>query len=148
MPTQIADNFMYLLATKAVDFHTDAFNVILMVSGFVYNRVTHIHYSDVIASELATANGYTQGGVVLAGHTVTSDTTNHKTTVAWTNPSWTITPAAVTASGAIIYDDTITTPDADPIVEYIDFGGDYTQDPGGNFVLTNVTVDIGKVTGV
>lgn len=144
----MADNFYYLLATKKIDFTPstgDTFKIILMQSGFVFNRGTHEEYADISSSELPTNYGYTAGGVALSGISVTSNTTLHKTVITWNNPSWAITGTAITASGAIIYDDTVS---GDPLVEYIDFGGDLTQDPGGTFIISNVSIDIGKVTGI
>ena len=67
MSNAAPNHIKYLLATKAIDFSADAFKIILMQSAFVYNKDTHALYADVIGSELATANGYTQGAKALAG---------------------------------------------------------------------------------
>jgi hypothetical protein len=55
--------------------------------------------------ELATANGYTQGGITIASYTVglSTDTAYVTFTV---NPTWTATGAGFTADAAIIYNST------------------------------------------
>ena len=67
MPTKVCQNFLYLMAKGEIDFDTDSFIVILMQSGFTYNRAAHHKYSDISAAELSTGNGYTQKTKVLTG---------------------------------------------------------------------------------
>jgi hypothetical protein len=140
MANAAPNHIKYLLATKVINFASDVFKVILMQSGFVYNKDTHALYGDVLANELATGNGYTQGTKTLAGVTVTEDDTNDRCAVAWSNVTWTAGGGAIgPASGAIIYDDTATN---DPIVGYLDFAGDYTQPDGGTVTLIGIEVRI------
>lgn len=119
--TSTASNrIKYSLMTKKIDFANDTFKCCLMDTGFTFDVDTHHGYSDVSASEIANGSGYTTGGVTMAGVSVTEDDTNNYTTVAWsTNPAWTASGGAISAIGAIVYDDTATD---DPIVGYIDFG--------------------------
>jgi len=139
MTTQIANKLKYLIATKAIDFSSDTFKIILMATGFTFDRDTDHGYADVLASELTAANGYSAGGNTLAGVAVTEDDTDDRTEVTWNNSSWTASGGAIGPSpGAIIYDDTVTTPVADPIVQYIDFGGDQTQADGGVATIANI----------
>lgn len=139
MATILSNNFCYRLLKAEIDFDTDVFKIILMASGFGYNRVTHDGYADVSASELATAYGYTAGGATLGSVAVAQDDTGNKGKVTWANPSWTATGGNLVASGAIIYDDTVA---GDPIVGYIDFAGDQTTYDGGVFTVAAVEVDI------
>jgi hypothetical protein len=132
------------MATKKVDFSADTFKIILMQSGFTYNKDTHEDYGDVSASELATASGYTAGGNTLGGVAVTEDDTNDECSITWNNTSWIASGGNIVASGAIIFDDTVATP-ADPIVGYIDFGTDQTTLDGGTFTLTNIEVVIQNI---
>lgn len=133
MSNAAPNHIKYLLATKAIDFSADAFKIILMQSAFVYNKDTHALYADVIGSELATANGYTQGAKALAGVAVTEDDVDDRCEVLWNNVTWTAVGGAIgPASGAIIYDDTVAN---DPIVGYLDFGADYTQPDGGTATI-------------
>lgn len=143
MASTVANKIKYLLATKAIDFANDSFKIILMQSGFTFNKDTHHGYADVSASELPTANGYTQNSKTLSGVAVTEDDTDDRTEVTWSNVTWTASGGSIGPTpGAIIFDDTVTTPTADPIVGYIDFGGDQTQADGGTATISNVEVRI------
>lgn len=136
MANQVSNRIAYLLATKAIDFASDVFKIILMQSGFTYDPDTHDDYGDVSGDELPNGNGYTTGGATLAGVTVTRDNTNNWTQVAWNNVNWTASGGVIgPACGAIIYDDTEA---ADAVLGFIDFGGDYTQQDGGVATGANI----------
>lgn len=136
MASTVANKIKYLLATKAIDFANDSFKIILMQSGFTFNKDTHHKYSDVSASELATANGYTQNTKTLGASTVTEDDTDDRTEVTWGNVTWTASGGAIGPTpGAIIFDDTEAD---DSIVGYIDFGGDQTQADGGTATISGI----------
>ena len=139
MATEASNKIKFLLAKKVIDFSADSFKIILMQSGFVFNKDTHEGYANVSANELPTGNGYTAGGAVLSGVTVTEDDTNDRCEVAWNNASWTAAGGTIGPTpGAIIYDDTVTTPTADPIVGYIDFSGNQSQADGGVATISNL----------
>jgi len=143
MATTAANKLKYALATKQIDFANDTFKIILMADGFTFNKDTHHGYADVSASELGNGNGYTTGGNTLAGVAVTEDDTDDRTEVTWSNTSWTASGGSIGPTpGAIIYDDTPTSPQADPIVGYIDFGGNQTQADGGTATISNIEVRI------
>jgi len=145
MATAASNKIKYCVVMKAVSFDADTFKIILMQSGFTFNKDTHHGYADVSASELATANGYTAGGATLAGKVITEDDTDDRTEITWNNAAWSIATLPITASGAIIYDDTVTVSGsvpADPIVGYIDFGGDQTCAVGGTFTVANIEVRV------
>lgn len=143
MSTEAANKLKHALATKQIDFSADAFQIILMADGFTFDKDAHHGYADLSASELANGNGYTTGGNTLAGVTVTEDDTDDRTEVTWNNSAWTASGGSIGPSpGAIIYDDTPTTPQADPIVGYIDFGGNQTQADGGICTISNIEVRI------
>jgi hypothetical protein len=145
MATIVSNKLTFLLAKKVIDFSADVFKIILMGSGFVFNVDTHAGYADVSGSELPTGNGYTAGGVTLAGVAVTQDDVDDRTEITWTNASWTASGGDIGPSpGAIIYDDTPTTPVADPIIGYIDFGGNQSQPAGGVATIASIEVRIGK----
>lgn len=140
MASTASNKIKYLLATKAIDFLNDSFKIILMQSGFVFNKDTHHQYSDVSASELSTGNGYTANSKTLAGVAVTEDDTDDRTEITWSNVTWTASGGSIGPTpGAIIFDDTVAN---DPIVGYIDFGGDQTQADGGTATISNVEVRI------
>jgi hypothetical protein len=140
MASTASNKIKYLLATKAIDFLNDSFKIILMASGFVFNKDTHHGYADVSASELATGYGYTRNTKTLAGVAVTEDDTDDRCEVTWSNVTWTAAGGAIGPTpGAIIFDDTVTD---DPIVGYIDFGGEQTQADGGVATISSVEVRI------
>lgn len=139
MSSVLANNFLEQLLKKEIDFDVDVFKIILMASGFVFNRITHTTYADVLANELTTAYGYTVAGATLAGVAVSQDDTANSGKVVWSNASWNIAGGNITASGAVIYDDTVT---GDPVIGYIDFGGDQTCLAGGVATVATPTVEI------
>ena len=142
MATLPSNEFKELLFKKGIDFSGDAFQIILMQSGFNFNRATHNVYVDVSGSELPTAWGYTAGGITLAGVAVTRDDVNNTITVTWNNPSWLAVGGDIVAQGAIIYDDTVAAPVVDAVIGYIDFGSALTTFDTGNFTVSNPSVEV------
>lgn len=143
MSATLSNKMKFLLASKVIDFANDSFKIILMDTGFTFNKDTHHGYADLSASELGTGNGYTQNDKTLAGVTVTEDDTDDRCEVTWDNVTWTASGGSIGPTpGAIIFDDTVTTPTADPIIGYIDFGGDQTQSDGGVATISNIEVRI------
>jgi hypothetical protein len=143
MATAASNKLKYLLASKIIDFANDTFKIILMGTGFTFDKDSHHGYADVSASELSTGAGYTANTKTLAGVAVTEDDTDDRCEITWSNVTWTASGGAIGPSpGAIIFDDTVTTPTDDPIVGYIDFGGDQTQADGGTATISNIEVRI------
>lgn len=141
MASTISNKFKYLLAKKVIDFSADSFKIILMKSGFVFDKDAHHGYADVSSSELGTGYGYTQNTKTLGTATVTEDDTDDRCEVTWSNVTWTASGGSIGPTpGAIIFDDTVTTPTADPIVGYIDFGGEQTQADGGVATISSIKV--------
>lgn len=131
-----------LLALGLIDFNTHAFRIILMEPGFSFSRATHMAYTDVSAYELPTAFGYTVGGALLAGVSVTRSDIVNAAIVAWNNASWLAAAGNIEACGAIIYDDTVAAPTVDPVVGFIDFNGSIITYDGGNFTVANIAVAV------
>jgi len=141
MASTVSNKLKYLLAKGVVDFSADSFKVILMASGFVFDKDAHHAYADVSASELATGYGYTRNTKTLGTATVTEDDTNDRCSTTWPNITWTASGGSIGPTpGAIIFDDTVTTPTADPIIGYIDFGGEQTQADGGVATISSIEV--------
>jgi len=137
MATEISNITKYLLATHVIDFSSDAFNIMLVADGFVFDKDTHEVYGDVSGSELPTGNGYTAGGAVLGGIAITRNDVDDRTEITWNNATWTANGGPIGPSpGAIIYDDTVGAP-VKPIIQYIDFGGNQTQADGGMTTVAN-----------
>jgi hypothetical protein len=81
---------------------------------------THATLAATGGTEVANGNGYTTGGATLANVAVTTVTTNDAKFDA-DDVTWTASGGAITASFAILYNDT----DADdPPVAFIDFDGE------------------------
>ena len=140
MANAAPNHIKYLLATKAIDFANDTFKIILMESGFTFDKDTHEEYADVSGSELANGNGYTTGGNTLAGVSVTEDDVDDRAEVTWNSTSWTAAGGSIGPTpGAIIYDDTVAN---DPVVGYIDFVTEQTQAAGGVLNINNIEVRI------
>jgi len=79
--------------------------------------------------ELATANGYTQGGITIATYTVGLSTDTAY--VDWTvDPSWTATSTGFTADAAIIYNSTR----SNHVLCVLSFGST-TASGGGTFTV-------------
>jgi len=140
MTTEASNHIKYLLATGVIDFSSDVFKIILMDTGYSFNKDTHALYADVSGDELADGNGYTTKGEILAGVSVTEDDTDDRAEVTWNNKSWTASGGSIGPTpGAIIIDESATD---DPIIGYIDFGGEQTQADGGTCTISNIEVRI------
>ena len=139
MASSASNKITYLLATGAVNFSSNTFKIILMQPGFSFDKDSHHYYGNVSGSELASGNGYTTGGNTLTGVTVTEDDTYDWTKILWSNTSWVASGGNVTASGAIIINDSGA---SDPIVGYIDFVGDQTVLDGATFTIANPQVRV------
>lgn len=138
MSTEASNKIKYLLATKVIDFANDAFQIILMQTGYTFDKDNDSLYADVSGSELSTANGYTINGNTLTGVLVTEDATDDRAEVTWNNTTWVASGGSIGPSpGAIIYDDTVASP-LKPVVGYIDFGGDQTQASGGTATISSI----------
>jgi len=142
MSSLTSNKLKELLWLKIIDGENDVFKIALMDDGFTFNLVTHNTYADISAFEFANGSGYTTGGNTLAGHTVTKDDTNHAGILSFNNTTWTMSGADLAVVGAIIYDDTVAAPVADPVIAYIDFDGLLTTYDGGVFTVANISVSI------
>lgn len=134
-----SNHFCYQLSVKAIDFLTDVFKIILMNNTFTFNKDTHATLADVTASQLATANGYTQNSKTLAGVALAEDDTNDRARATWSNISWTAAGGSIGPSnGAIIYDDTTVD---DTVVGWIGFTEAKTAPDGANLNVNSVAVN-------
>jgi hypothetical protein len=106
---------------------TDTDRVVLLTSSYTPNQDNHATYADVIASEV-TGAGYTAGGPVLTGKSVTYDTTANTATLAASSVTW--TALTVSTRYAVIYRYTGTN-STSRLIGFIDFGAvrTYTAEP-------------------
>lgn len=94
-------------------------------------NATHTTLAATGGTEVANGNGYTTGGATLANAAVTTVNTNEAKFDA-DDVTWAASGGAITASFAILYNDT----DADdPPVAFIDFDGAQTAGTGTDFKI-------------
>lgn len=122
------NNLFEQLMLKTIDFVNDTFKLVLL-NGYTPVYTGNPGYANISANEITAAN-YSAGGHALAGKSVAqNDTANN---AKWDANDITIgSLGATTIEDAVIYDDTITTPVADPLLIHWDIttnsnGNDYT----------------------
>lgn len=92
---------------------------------------THATLAATGGTEVANANGYITGGATLANVAVSTVATNDAMFDA-DDVTWAASGGAITASYAILYNDTDTN---DPPVAFIDFGGTESAGVGTDFKI-------------
>lgn len=130
---------------KEIDLDTDAIQLALTTSGWTPNQDTMDYFNDV-TNELGTANGYTAGGLVLANKTVAT-ALNVWTFDNTVDPVWTTGAGeTLTAARAVYYENTAGASSTDPLICWIDFGGDQTASNGGTFTIVIDAAGIATIT--
>jgi len=132
---QVYDNWMHEMDGNLINLTSDVFKIALFDSSFTPNVDAGTGYNT--TNEVATANGYTQGG--------------QTETVAWTEDStgvftfdfttavWTASGGSIAARYAIVYDDTAT---GKPIVATClldNSPADVTATDGNTFTVNTAT---------
>jgi len=121
---------------KNVDEETDTFRVILLDNTFSFNRVTHQTEANISAFELATGNGYTQGGITLSGGALTRDDVDDQMERDWADVIWTASGGSIGPTRwCAIIDDTHAD---DIILGCADFEEDITVQDGSDFELRDI----------
>lgn len=115
----------------------------LLSGGHTFKIALYTNLSNLSAATTGYANGtstnettgtnYTAGGVTLTRVDPTSSGTIAFTDFGPTDPTW--TTSTITARGALIYNDTATTPVADASVVTLDFGADKSSSAGDFTVI-------------
>lgn len=128
------NNFLADIGLKRVDLSSDVFKVIL-VNGYTFDA-THTQKSQ-ITGEPATANGYTAGGEVLDNTDWGWDAGNGFTRFDADDISWSASGGAIgPVTGAVIYNSSITVPNTNRLMCYLDFGETVTISDSSEFKLT------------
>lgn len=96
----IYDSFKAYIGDGTIDFNSNTLAVALVASGYTY-AATHTLYAD-LTNELATAVGYTSGGVAVVG-TVEAVPPGAATTYSTTNATWTASGGSIVARRAVLY---------------------------------------------
>ena len=139
MPVSINfyNKFMEYVGDGGIDLDTDIFDIILMNSTHSYTAAD-TNKADIVANEIPTNNGYTQGAKTLASITWVESggvlTWDADDTV-WTASGGPI-PSSGNCSDAVIYDEDATSPSADLLMCSIDFGQNESAGSGTNFQIT------------
>lgn len=133
------------LATKKVDLSADTLKVMLLSAYTVgTTQDTAQFVSDVLAvATEASGTGYTSGGVTVASPTFT-ESGHVYTLTSGTNPSW--SSSTITAAYALLYDSTPGSNSTNPVLAYVDFGGNVSSS-GGTYTLTINASGLLTVTG-
>lgn len=120
----------------------DSFKVILMETGFIFDRDSHVNYADISADELTTANGYTVNTKVLANPSLAIDNDNDNASLSFDDVVFTASGGSIgPLSGAIIFDDTLAD---DPIVKWIEAASDITITDGNQLNITSVALTLSE----
>jgi hypothetical protein len=122
--THVYGSLNSALATGTVNLATDTLKVMLVSSGYVPNQAEDQFASTPAAFEI-TGTGYTAGGMPLSD--VTLALGGNSLTLSAANTSW---PGAIfTAAGAVVYDAQSGSNTTNPLIGFINFGGE--QSPSG-----------------
>lgn len=119
--------FMKQLLAEGVDILGDNLKVMLLsayIPGTTQDTAEFVSDVLAVASE-ASGTGYTAGGQVLTGVSVTE--VGHVIEVSCTNPNW--NTVTLSAAYALFFDATPGSNSTNPVICYWDFGG--TDSPGG-----------------
>ena len=109
----VHDKAKEYMGDGTIDLDADTFKGILVTSASNL-ATTSVNGYSTVTNELATANGYTNGGITLTSVTWTES--SGTVTFDCANMVWTASGGSITARLAGIYDDTVTTPVADPVL--------------------------------
>ncbi len=124
-------SFKQKLFEGKFDLETHTIKCALATSTYVPSQVNHDEFADV-TNELAEANGYLAGGIILDNTWVTTNsggvTKFDADDIFWSAVGGSIGPARY----AVLYDDTVT---GDPLIAFIDFGEDRSAGVGTDFKI-------------
>ncbi len=122
----------YLLDQPA-DMESTTVKLALATSSYTPNQDTNDFWDDVSANEMPAGNGYTTGGVTLAGVAWSYDSATQQVRLDFDDPSWTFT-APKSWQYAVLYIDTAGASSTDPVIAYLDWGS--TQTVSTAYTLT------------
>ena len=123
--------FAKSLAEKKVDLGSDNLKVMLCSVAYTPDQDAHQFKSQVTGE--VTGTGYTAGGQLLTGVSLSYDPATNTVKLDADDPSW--PSSTITARYAVFYDDTPSTAATKPLIAYVDFGADIATTAGA-FTLT------------
>lgn len=107
-----------------IDMDAATWKLALATTTYTPDRDTHDFYND-LTNELATASGYTSGGVTLGSPTFSYDAASDQVRLDFADPSWTFS-ASVTWRYGVVYIDTAGASSTDPLMLLLDWGSSQT----------------------
>lgn len=120
------------MVTGSIDLDTDTFKLTLHTATWTPNQDTNDFYDDA-TNELATASGYTSGGVTLASVAVTYDSASQQVRFDVADPSWTFS-ANVTWRYGLVRKARGGAASADEVLAYLDWAT--SQTVSGTYTIT------------
>ena len=129
------NEFTEYVADGTIDLDADTFKCALYLSTSNAETLSTSGKAN-LTNEHANANGYTTGGVTLAA--VTWNRSGGTTTFDSADAQWTASGGSIIARFAVIYDDTVVSPVADPLVCYSlldNAPADVTATDGNNLTI-------------
>jgi hypothetical protein len=118
--------------TAGIDMDAATWKLALATTTYTPDRDTHDFYND-LTNELATANGYTSGGVTLTGVAFSYDAASDQVRLDFNDPSWTFS-SSVTWRYGVAYIDTAGAATTDPLMLLLDWGS--SQTVSGVYTIT------------
>lgn len=118
--------------SKGCDFLTNEMKVALLTSSYTPDQDTHESWADVSAYE-ASGSGYTPGGSVLTGKTLTYDPATNEVKLDGADPDW--NPSTITARYIVLYNNSPAAAGDKILLGYMDFGENKASD-NGSFKVT------------
>ena len=115
-----------------IDWNTDVIQCSLHSSSYAIDMDTNDFFNDA-TNELATTGGYTANGVTLTSPTITYDTSSDEVRLDAADVSW--SSASFTARYAVVWKNTAGASTTDPLITWVNFGGDETV-ASGTFTIT------------
>jgi len=131
----------------AMDFLSDTIKCTLHTTTQTVAIDTDEAFSSWSATELTTANGYTAGGLAIAGKTAVYATDRTTFDMDDVTITWTASGAGITFRYLLFWDDTTTAP-VDALIGYIDSTGSGNQTITAGNTLTVTTGATGLYQGI
>lgn len=128
-------------AARRVDWVTDTVKTSLHTSSYTPNQDTDDFFND--ATNEITGTGYTAGGVTLGSKTATYDSGTNEVRLDAADAQW--TTATFTTRRAVTWVDTAGASTTDPLLGWVDFGGDESV-TSGTFTIQWDSTGVLKVT--
>jgi hypothetical protein len=127
----VYNHFKEQLLHGNIDLAGDDLKICLLGSGYTFSADGNNGYANVAAEEITTTSGYSTGGKTISGNTISQDDANDRAAFDASNLVWT-SLATTTIENAVLYDDTVTAPVADPLLIHWEIA---TDSDGSNYTL-------------